>query len=355
MVHKRNLTIGYAILAAILYAISSPCSKLLMEEIPSTMMAGLLYFGAGAGMLILGVIQKLCQKGECKEAKLSRNEFPYVAAMVLLDIAAPIFLMTGLKYTTASNVSLLNSFEIVATSLIALILFKEMIGRRLWLALIFITCASIVLSVEDISAFTINSGSILVLCACICWGFENNCTRKISSKNPTDIVVIKGFGSGLGALAISFLLKEGLPSFPYLLAALLLGFVSYGLSIFFYLYAQRELGAARTSAYYAFAPFIGVLLSFLILREQFGPMFYIAFALMAAGTYFAASEVHNHRHRHDKVIHDHAHHHEDGHHDHVHEIFPKGKHSHAHEHDAEEHVHKHTLDIHHSHVHSDKV
>ena len=186
--------------------------------------------------------------------------------MVALDIAAPIFLMYGLTKTTSANASLLNNFEIVATSLIALLIFKESISKRLWGAISLITISSIILSVEDISSFSFSFGSIFVLLACVCWGLENNCTRKLSVKDPLQIVIIKGFGSGIGSLLIAFTLGEKMNNIPYIIAALLLGFFAYGLSIFFYIYAQRDLGAARTSAYYAVAPFIGVALSLIVFR-----------------------------------------------------------------------------------------
>jgi drug/metabolite transporter (DMT)-like permease len=210
--------------------------------------------------------------------------------MVALDIAAPIFLMIGLKRTTAANASLLNNFEIVATSLIALFVFKEKIGKRLWIAIGLITLSSILLSVEDASSFQFSFGSLFVLAACICWGLENNCTRCLSKSDPLEIVVIKGFGSGIGSVIIGLVVGETLPLFGDILKILLLGFVAYGLSIYFYVYAQRDLGAAKTSAYYAIAPFIGVALSFIIFREIPGVLFFIALAIMIAGTWMVNKE-----------------------------------------------------------------
>ena len=189
---QKKQAIFYAVLAAALYAINAPVSKLLLTQIPSTMMAGLLYLGAGIGMLIL---EKWGRKKE--EQPLTRKELPYTAAMVILDIAAPIFLMIGLTRCSAANASLLNNFEIVATSLIALMVFKEAIGKRLWLAIILVTISSILLSFEDMSSLQFSWGSLFVLLACVSWGFENNCTRMLSSKNPAQIVIIKGFGSGI--------------------------------------------------------------------------------------------------------------------------------------------------------------
>ena len=197
---KFNLSVLWAVLAAALYALNSPVSKLLLESVTPTMMAAFLYLGAGLGMAALGLVRKAVEKAP-RERHLSRKDLPYTIGMVVLDIAAPIFLMTGLARTAPANVSLLNNFEIVATSLIALVIFKEAVSRRLWLAIGLITLASVVLSMEDAGSPQFSSGSVFVLLACVCWGFENNCTRMISSKSTYEIVVLKGVFSGSGSLA----------------------------------------------------------------------------------------------------------------------------------------------------------
>ena len=286
---KQNTAIFWAILAAALYAISTPISKGLLNEIPPTMMAALLYLGAGIGMSIIGLFR--FKTGKVKqEMKLTKNELPYTIGMVVLDIAAPILLMTGLTITTPATVSLLNNFEIVATSIIALILFKEAITKRLWIGITFITIASIILSVDDFSNITFSWGSILVLLAAVCWGIENNLTTKLSVKDPLQVVIIKGFGSGLGSLIICFVIGETANNILYIIATLILGFVAYGLSIYFYVYAQRYLGAAKTSAYYAISPFIGTLLSFILFLEIPTLSFIIALVIMIVGTYFASTD-----------------------------------------------------------------
>ena len=223
------------------------------------------------------------------ETSLTKKDLPYTAAMIVLDIAAPISLMAGLATTNSESVSLLNNFEIVATSLIALLIFKERIRLRLAFAIVLITIASMLLSFEDISSLSFSPGSILTLLASVFWGFENNCTRMLSKKDPLEIVMVKGFGSGLGALLVALILGCRLPSLNAALASLALGFVSYGLSIFFYVYAQRYLGASKTSAYYAISPFLGVLLSLLIFKEIPDAFFWIALAIMAVGTYLTTT------------------------------------------------------------------
>ena len=279
----------FAFLAAVLYAVNSPFSKLLLSKIPETMMAAFLYLGAGSGLFLVGLINKISGKKE-KEKSLTKKELPYTIAMVVLDIAAPIFLMVGLNMTAAENASLLNNFEIVATSLIALFVFKEAISKKLGLAIFLVTLSSIILSLEDLSSFTFSWGSIFVLLASVCWGFENNCTRMLSSKDPLEIVVIKGFFSGLGSFIIALSIGEKVPEAIYVLFALVLGFVAYGLSIYFYIYAQRDLGAAKTSAYYAVAPFVGAGISFIIFREMPSVSYITGLVVMIIGTYFCVAD-----------------------------------------------------------------
>ena len=275
----------WALLAAALYALNAPVSKLLLGRVPERMMAAFLYLGAGVGM---GAV-KLIGRGR-RERSLRRDDLPYVIGMIALDIAAPILLMLGLRRTTPETAALLNNFEIVATSLIALILFRETISRRLWLAIVLVTAASALLSVEDAGSLRFSAGSIYVLLACVCWGFENNCTRRLSDRSPLDVVIVKGLFSGAGALGIAFFAGERLPGAMDALAAMLLGFVAFGMSIFFYIRAQRDLGAARTSAYYALAPFIGAGLSLAIFRDMPGATFFLALAIMIAGAYLASSD-----------------------------------------------------------------
>lgn len=273
----------FAIAAAALYAVNVPLSKLLLDHAAPTMMAAFLYLGAGLGLLICSGIGKMLGKDTIKEP-LTRKELPYTVAMVVLDIAAPILLMLGIARTSSANVSLLSNFEIVATSLIALLVFKEVISRRAFAAILLVILASIMLGFEGTDSFSFHAGSLFVLGACTCWGLENNCTKMISSKSSVQIVIIKGCFSGLGSLAVAFAAGEMLPGFQWVLCILLLGFVSYGLSINFYITAQKDLGAAKTSAFYSIAPFLGVLFSMVLLGERPALRFYAALLVMFFAT-----------------------------------------------------------------------
>lgn len=279
----------FAVLAATLYAINIPVSKILLDHVEPTMMAAFLYLGAGIGLLVYGTFRRFATSAPASE-RLTKKELPFTVAMVLLDILAPILLMLGLTRCASANASLLNNFEIVATSVIALAIFKEVISKKLWFAILLVTSASIILTFEGTGSFVFNEGSLFVLGACICWGFENNCTRMISNKSTVEIVVIKGCFSGLGSLVVALCVGENFPSPIYILYVLLLGFVAYGLSIHFYILAQRHLGAAKTSAYYSIAPFLGVAFSMLMLAEKPGLQFYIALVLMILGTYLLSRD-----------------------------------------------------------------
>ncbi len=316
---KNKAAIIFALLAAALYAINVPPSKILLVNISPTMLAGLLYLGAGIGIGILLQCRKI--QGKTKDERwLEKSDLPYTIAMAVLDIAAPIFLMYGILNTTSANASLLNNFEIVATSIIALVFFKEKISKKLWSAILLVTAASVILGFEGSDSFVFNKGSLLVLCACICWGIENNCTRSISDKSSEEIVLIKGVFSGLGSVIVALAIGESFPAAFYMLAAVVLGFVAYGLSINFYIMAQKDLGAAKTSAFYSVAPFLGVGFSFVILGERPGIQFYISLVIMVISTVIVVKKtlgneklysgyVHTHQHRHGDVVHTHAHRH----------------------------------------------
>lgn len=286
--NKKVSAILMALLAAVLYALSTPFSKILLEYIGPYYMAAFLYLGAGIG---IGTLYLLTPKRvKQRQQRLNKGDLPYVVGMIVLDTAAPILLMLGLMRSAAANVSLLNNFEIVPTAVIALVIFKEKVSKKLWGAIALITAAGILLSFQGASALRFSFGSLYVVGACVCWGLENNCTRKISDKSTYQIVILKGIFSGLGAFVVALICGERLPQLRYVIPALLLGFAAYGLSIFVYIRAQSELGAAKTSAYYAAAPFAAAALSLAVLHEPLSGGFIAALAIMLAGTALAVSD-----------------------------------------------------------------
>lgn len=336
MEQNKLKAIMFAFLAAVFYAINVPISKVLLQHVGPTTMAALLYLGAGIGIGMMSLFNK---KDREKAESLTKAELPYIVGMIVLDIAAPIFLMLGISYGSSANASLLGNFEIVATTVIALILFKEAVTKRLWVAIGLITLSSILLSFEGTDSFHFSYGSLLVIMATVCWGLENNCTRELSSKSTYQIVMLKGLCSGLGALVIALIKRESFPGIGYIAIALALGFVAYGLSIFMYVRAQNVLGAAKTSAYYAVNPLIGALLAFVFLSESLSWMYVIALIVMVFGSALVVVDTFIRQHDHE---HQHTFTHSHGGSTHTHTV----RHSHVHKHylTEEKHRHRHSIE-----------
>ena len=340
--NKKIAAIFFAVLAAALYAVNIPLSKLLLQYIQPTMLASYLYLGAGIGIgavfLVTGHQTK--KKASHTDEKITKKDLPYVLGMIVLDMIAPILLMFGLMDSASASASLLNNFEIVCTSLIALLIFKERVSGKMWIAISLITLSSFFLSFEDLASFKLSWGALLVLLATLCWGLENNCTRNLSGKNTYHVVFLKGIFSGLGSLAVAFVMGEEFAELRYFALALLLGFVAYGLSIFFYIKSQGVIGAAKTSAYYAVAPFIGTALSFMLFAERPTWTYFPGLAIMIAGTVIVVTDTlarkHSHVHKHTVThTHDGSTHTHTVEHDHEHEHFLSDK-RHHHRHRSDE-------------------
>lgn len=355
---KMRRTISYAlieaVLAAILFGASTPLAKLLLGEVEPIPLAAFLYLGSGLGLVLIKGGQRLRGRMGDGEARIRRSDLPWlIGATVAGGIAAPIALMFGLRATPASTASLLLNFEGVATSLIARLAFREAVGRRAWWAIAAITLASIVLSWEG-GQWGIAPGMLAVLGACVLWGVDNNLTHAISTRDPLTIVTVKGLTSGAFSLVLALMLDNPLPALPTALETMALGGLCYGLSIVLFVRAMRGLGAARTSALFGTAPFVGTVLSFPLFRETISVKFLIALPLMIAGMILLVREEHAHFHAHGAIKHEHRHRHDDGHHIHTHrqlEWDPSQSHAHVHVHERLKHTHTHAPDVHHRHVH----
>ena len=301
-------------------------------------------------MFFLG---KILESRHCPlsgEARIRIRDIPWLLVAILAGgVIAPILLMSSLEITPAATASLLLNFEAVATVIIAFIIFRESVGRRVWIALGIITLASILLSWNPNTAFGLSVGAIGILLACVFWGVDNNATRNISGKDPFTIVALKGFFAGSVALILAVLGHYTVPGITFILAAMVLGFLCYGVSMVLFIRALRDLGAARTGAYYCTAPFIGTVFSFLIFGVYLDLQLVIAFSLMVLGALVLATERHTHQHHHVPMEHEHLHHHPEEHHRHDHERDIAGDHSHPHFHEQLNHDHPHNPDIHHRH------
>ncbi len=344
-----------ALLSAILFGASAPITKMLLGKIDPIPLAAFLYLGSGIGLLVFQIVTSFIKKQALDEAPLKKKDFPWLlGASIAGGIVAPIILLNCLKITPASTASLLLNFEGVATTIIAVIFFKENAGKQILSAIVLITVASIILSWDFKNQWGFSIGSFGIILACFCWGIDNNFTRNISAKNPFSIVTIKGIISGSFSFILSKILGNQMPDLTILISAMIIGFFCYGLSIVLFVFAMRDLGSTRTSALYGTAPFIGVILSFILLRDTPSIMFFISLPIMIIGTVLLLKEKHYHTHMHKAMQHEHRHNHDDAHHNHEHapgQVIINGYHSHMHTHKAIEHTHPHSPDIHHRHEH----
>jgi len=350
---KNNIyPMAQAILAAILFGVSAPISKLILAYVDPIPMAAFLYLGSGVVLLLFRIIQRLNHNFKEVEAKINKGDAKWIiGAIISGGVLAPIILMFSLPNTHASTASMLLNFEGVATTLIAVLAFKEAIGKRVWFAIALITIASILLSWNFIGKWGFSIGALGVVLACILWGVDNNFTRNISSKDPFIIVTIKGIGAGTFSLLLAFITQSKFPGIKLVLGIMLLGFFSYGLSIVLFIFAMRSLGASRTSTFFGTAPFVGTVLSFLLFRELPNVLFYISLPVMILGAILILGEKHGHIHSHNTLGHEHRHDHEDEHHIHKHNEGENVEHSHSHQHENAEHTHSHKPDLHHRHKH----
>ena len=344
-----------ALLAAILFGMSAPLSKLLLGEIDPIVLAAFLYLGSGIGLLIIKIIRTAIKSANNNEAKLVKTDIKWLAGATLSGgIIAPIILLYSLDATPAATASLLLNFESVATTILAAIVFKEAVSRSAWWAIVLITVASVLLSINLESTWGFSLGALGIIAASFFWGIDNNLTRNISGKDPLTIVTIKGLVAGTFSLILALILDQSIPNWETILKALTLGSLSYGLSISLFIIALRGLGAARTSALFSTSPLSGLALSFIIYQSLPGFLFIFAFPLMILGTIFLVYEEHEHTHAHAYLSHDHSHNHSDGHHIHIHsnKNLNIPSHTHPHEHQQINHDHHHMPDTHHRHKHN---
>jgi drug/metabolite transporter (DMT)-like permease len=262
-------------------------------------------------------------------------------------------LMFGVNLIPASSASLLLNLESVFTALLAWFVFKENFDRRIMCGMIFIILAGVLLSWQESQAIGIPWGGILVIAACLCWGIDNNLTRTISASDPVQIACIKGIVAGIVNLSIALSLGIVFPDWSHIVLAGLIGLAGYGLSLVFFVLALRNLGTARTGAYFSVAPFFGASISLLLLHENPSLLFWVAGGLMGIGIWLHLTEHHEHEHTHDALDHEHEHVH-DEHHQHPHAFEWDGiePHTHKHVHMPIRHTHPHYPDIHHQHKHS---
>jgi drug/metabolite transporter (DMT)-like permease len=351
-----NLTLQkHALLAlgaAALFGASTPLAKLLLGELPPVGLAGLLYLGSGIGLLVVRLLRRAVEGAPvAREAPLSRRDLPWLLGAVAAGgVVAPVLLFWGLRGTDASAASLLLNLEGILTTLLAALLFREAVAGRIWIASLLMAVGGVLLSWQP-GAGGWSLQSLAIAGACLFWGLDNNLTRRVSASDPVLIAMIKGLGAGTFNLLLAILLGMTLPSFGGLASALVLGFMSYGVSLVLFIYALRHLGSARATAHFSTAPFIGAGVAVLMLGEPLTALFVTALLIMAAATWLVLSENHEHRHTHELQAHSHRHVHDAHHrHDHTGDHGPE-PHAHRHEHGPITHAHPHLPDLHHRHRH----
>lgn len=344
----------YALLAAVLFGASTPFAKSLVGQMPPVTLAGVLYLGSGIGLLVCYAVRAVVKRhAQDKPVALTRRDLPWFAGAVAAGgVAGPLLLMAGLGSVSASSASLLLNMEGVLTSMLAWFVFKENFDRRIFIGMLLIVAAGVLLSCDQKPAAGMPWGALAIVGACLCWGIDNNLTRKVSASDPLQIAGTKGLVAGAVNLAIGLALGGAMPETRTVLLAGVVGFCGYGLSLVLFVLALRQLGTARTGAYFSAAPFAGAALSLVMLGEVPGALFWIAAALMGGGIWLHLTESHAHEHEHAPLSHAHKHSH-DEHHRHAHDFDWDGvePHAHAHQHTPLRHSHPHYPDIHHRHGH----
>ena len=340
-----------ALASAVLFGLTTPIAKQLLAGIQPFLIAGLLYLGSGIGVSVL----RLAQDRGWSATGLTASDWPWVALSTLVGgVMAPALLMTGLARADAASVALLLNLEVVFTAAFAWVVFGEPAGSRVVWGLIAIFGGGLALVwPARLSPGGGLAALLLIVAACFCWALDNNLTRKISASDARVLAAIKGLVAGTTNTLIALASGAVVPVLSHALMTALIGFLGYGLSLVLFIVALRQLGAARTGAYFATAPFIGAAVAMLLYGEPTNSGFWIAASCMAAGVWLHVTEHHEHEHLHEPLMHAHSHTH-DEHHRHEHDFDWDGNepHSHEHTHGWLRHRHAHFPDIHHRHGHS---
>jgi len=335
-----------ALLAAATFGAGVPLAKALLGAVDPWMLAGLLYLGAGAGLVLFRAV-----RGTRVETPLRRSDLPRLLVVVIAGgLLGPLLLMSGLARTDAATASLVLNVEAIATMAIAWLVLKEPVDRRLLIGALAIIGGAVTLAWTGPG--TLDAGALLVGAACLCWGVDNTVSRQLGHADPVAVATVKGLVAGAANLALGWGAGAALPAPGVAVLGLAVGAVAYGASLVLYLRAMRDLGAARTAAYFSAAPFVGAAIAVVALGEPVTGRLVAAGVLMGIGLWLHVTEHHEHPHHHPGLEHEHGHVH-DEHHRHVHAADdPPGEpHSHPHRHEPLTHMHPHAPDLHHRHDH----
>ncbi len=350
---RKSLTepgIMAALGAAMLFGAGTPFAKLLLRDISPWLMAALLYLGSGIGLGIYRLLRR------SPSVRLTSGDWPWLAGAIFLGgVVGPGLQMLGLTRMPASGASLLLNAESVFTTLLAWFVFKENFDRRIALGIGAILAGLLILSWPGQATFAGVVPALCILGACLCWGIDNNLTRKVSLSDATWIACLKGLVAGSVNLALAFALGAKWPSLPHIAGSMMVGFFAYGISLVLFVVGLRHLGTARTGAYYSVAPFFGAVLAIILLHERLSLKLVAAGVFMALGLWLHLTERHAHPHSHAPLDHEHEHTHDEHHlHDHPYPVAPGTTHTHPHHHEPLTHTHEHYPDAHHQHDHNEE-
>jgi drug/metabolite transporter (DMT)-like permease len=338
-----------AILSAALFGLSPVFCKQLLGDMSPALLAGLLYLGSGLGLTGVIVYQRAGFLRELTRlTPLHRRKLLW--AVLAGGVIAPLCLTYGIKYGTAAEVTLLLNLETVATTFIAWLIFKEQVSKQVWIGKVLIILAAILVLLRPDGDLAFSRSGGLVLLACIFWGIDNNLTRDVDELPATILAAVKGYGAGLFTILLALLFTPAPTTPGQIGGALLIGALSYGLSLVLFVEALRRIGSARTSTFFAVGPFIGTTFAVLILGERLPLPFLLAAGLMLAGVAILYGEQHGHLHTHPATAHRHRHNHDD-HHQHEHAAGDDLAADHYHEHESLTHLHAHWPDTQHRHTH----
>jgi drug/metabolite transporter (DMT)-like permease len=339
--------IASALGAALLFGASTPLAKLLLGDVSPWLLAGLLYLGSGVGLALLLALQR------AERARLAPGDGRWLAGAVLSGgVLGPVLLMWGLARMPASGAALLLNAEAVFTALLAWFVFRENFDRRIAFGMALIVAGAAVLSWPGEAGIGAAAPALAIVAACLAWAIDNNLTRKVALADARYVAMVKGLVAGATNTALALALGAHLPAISVAAMAGLLGFAGYGVSLALFVRALRELGTARTGAYFSTAPFAGAALGLALLHEPVTPGFAVAAVLMAWGVWLHLTERHAHRHAHEPLEHTHEHEHDEHHrHDHAARLEPGERHTHQHRHERLTHSHPHYPDSHHRHEH----
>ena len=343
----------FGLSAAVLFGMSLPFAKLLLPETGPMMTAGLLYLGAGLGLLLFEITGRPWLKSGLNEAPVGRADAGSLAGVVLIGgMLGPFLMLVGLERLSGVVTSLLLNLETPFTVLVALLVFREHLVRQELAGVLAIVVAAGILTYQPGAILGDIFGILAVLGACLCWAIDNNLSQRLSLRDPLVVTRIKTLGAGLAMLGLAAVTGQQWPAIKITLATLFLGLISYGVSLVIDMRALRLLGAAREAGFFATAPFIGALVAVPVLGEQWGMQDVTATVLMICGIALLLRAHHAHTHQHEEVEHDHIHLHEEHHnHDHDGEAILQEPHTHPHRHLPLTHDHPHLSELHHRHEH----